>query len=36
LTHKLGDFALQNGYDGLVVPSARNVGGVNIVVFKGL
>ena len=36
LTHRLGDFALQNGYDGLVVPSARNVGGVNIVVFKGL
>lgn len=36
LTHRLGDFALQNSYDGLVVPSARNVGGVNIVVFKGL
>lgn len=36
LTHKLGDFARQNGYDGMVVPSARNAGGVNIVVFKGL
>lgn len=29
----MGNFAAQNGYTGLIVPSARADGGVNIVIF---
>ena len=32
-THKMGEFAKNNGYTGLIVPSARLDGGVNLVVF---
>jgi len=32
-THQMGEYALKNGYNGLVVPSARNPGGNNIVIF---
>ena len=33
VTHAMGNFAAQNGYTGLIVPSARADGGVNIVIF---
>lgn len=34
----MGNFAAKNGYRGLIVPSARADGGVNIVIFdpKGI
>ena len=32
-THKMGEFAKDNGYTGLIVPSARLDGGVNLVIF---
>ena len=32
-THIMGNFAAKNGYTGLIVPSARADGGVNIVIF---
>lgn len=34
----MGNFAAQNGYTGLIVPSARADGGVNIIIFdpKGI
>ena len=35
-THKIGDFAIENGYDGILAPSARNMGGSNIIIFGGL
>ncbi|WP_175962281.1 RES family NAD+ phosphorylase [Burkholderia pyrrocinia] len=34
-THKLGDWASQNGYDGILAPSARNSDGVNLISFGG-
>ena len=34
VTHAMGNFAAQNGYTGLIVPSARADGGVNIVIFN--
>ena len=33
-THIMGNFAAKNGYTGLIVPSARADGGVNIVIFN--
>lgn len=33
VTHQLGGFARANGYDGLLAPSARNIGGSNLVIF---
>jgi YD repeat-containing protein len=33
VTHQLGDFARANSYDGLLAPSARNIGGSNLVIF---
>lgn len=38
VTHSTGNFAAKNGYRGLIVPSARAEGGVNIVIFdpKGI
>ena len=36
VTHELGGYAIKNGYNGIIAPSARNVGGVNIIVFKGM
>ncbi|MFA5983572.1 MAG: RES family NAD+ phosphorylase [Methylococcaceae bacterium] len=35
-THKIGVFAKENGYNGIIAPSARNPGGNNIIVFKGM
>lgn len=32
-THMIGRFAQSNGYDGIIAPSARQPGGVNVVVF---
>jgi RHS repeat-associated protein len=34
-THKLGDWASQNGYDGILAPSARNPDGANLISFGG-
>ncbi|WP_423393810.1 RES domain-containing protein [Burkholderia sp. LMG 21824] len=34
-THKLGDWAGQNGYDGILAPSARNPDGANLISFGG-
>lgn len=36
ITHKIGDSAIENGFDGILAPSARNPGGANIISFKGL
>ncbi len=38
VTHSMGNFAAKNGYRGLIVPSARADGGINIVIFdpKGI
>lgn len=33
VTHQLGDFARTSGYDALLAPSARNLGGTNLVIF---
>ena len=32
-THQVGDYALQNGYSGIIAPSARADGEVNIIIF---
>lgn len=34
VTHVIGDTAYAYGYNGLIVPSARREGGVNIVIFN--
>ncbi len=34
-THAIGRFAKENGYDGILAPSARNSGGSNLVSFSG-
>lgn len=34
-THKIGDWAIENGYDGILAPSARNPTGTNIIGFGG-
>ena len=36
VTHKLGDFAKSNGFDGILAPSAQDIGGNNIIIFNGL
>ena len=36
VTHKLGDWAIDNGYDGILAPSARNATGSNLISFGGL
>ena len=33
-TNDIGNIARENGFDGLIVPSARHEGGSNIVIFK--
>ncbi len=35
-THELGDWAISNGYDGILAPSARNPTGSNLIGFNGL
>ena len=35
VTQKIGDLARTSGYDGILAPSARNVGGSNLVIFPG-
>ena len=32
-THAVGDWARANGFDGILAPSARNIGGSNLVIF---
>jgi len=34
VTHQMGENALNNGYKGVIVPSARNIGGINMVIFN--
>mgnify|MGYP003609570267 CR=1 FL=1 len=34
-THKIGDWAIKNGYDGILAPSARNLTGTNLIGFTG-
>lgn len=34
VTHQMGEYALKSGYNGLVIPSARNIGENNIVIFN--
>lgn len=34
-TQRIGDWARQQGYNGILAPSARNSGGTNLVVFDG-
>ena len=33
VTHNVGEFAYSNAYNGIIAPSARIDGGVNIIVF---
>ena len=33
VTHIIGRFALSNGYEGIIAPSARDVGGINVITF---
>ncbi|MDF2588006.1 MAG: hypothetical protein K0S41_1847 [Anaerocolumna sp.] len=35
VTHKIGEYAKKNGYNGIIVPSARADGGLNIFLFDG-
>ena len=35
VTHSLGNWASQNGYDGIFAPSARNPSGENLIAFGG-
>ena len=35
VTHKIGKYAYDNGYNGIIAPSARADGGVNIILFSG-
>ncbi|MCX2843207.1 RHS domain-containing protein [Microbulbifer thermotolerans] len=34
-THAIGKFAKENGFDGILAPSARNPAGANLISFKG-
>jgi hypothetical protein len=34
MTHQIGEYALNNGYTGIIAPSARADGGVNIILFN--
>ena len=34
-THKIGNWARDNGFDGILAPSARNPSGYNMVIFGG-
>lgn len=35
VTHKIGKFAEEAGFNGILAPSARNPGGANLIVFGG-
>lgn len=35
VTHLIGRYAYDNGYNGIIAPSARADGGVNIILFSG-
>lgn len=35
VTHKIGEFAKTNGFSGIIAPSARADGGLNIIIFNG-
>ena len=34
VTHAIGRYAYSNGYDGIIAPSARADGGINIILFN--
>lgn len=34
VTHSIGRYAYNNGYNGIIAPSARADGGVNIILFN--
>ncbi len=36
VTHQLGRFAREQGYGGIIAPSARADGGLNLILFEGL
>ncbi|AWM15208.1 hypothetical protein DI487_00005 [Flavobacterium sediminis] len=33
ITHQIGTYARENGYDGIIAPSARDNGGANVIIF---
>lgn len=35
VTHSVGRYAYDNGFNGIIAPSARADGGVNIILFSG-
>ncbi|HCJ14574.1 MAG TPA: RES domain-containing protein, partial [Erysipelotrichaceae bacterium] len=35
VTHAIGRYAYKNGFNGIIAPSARADGGVNIILFDG-
>ena len=35
VTHRIGEYARAEGYNGIIAPSARNPGGSNVIIFKG-
>ena len=35
IPQEIGDSAIANGFDGILAPSARDIGGANIISFKG-
>ena len=35
ITHSIGRYAYNNGYNGIIAPSARADGGVNVILFDG-
>lgn len=34
VTHAIGRYAYSNGYNGIIAPSARAGGGINIILFN--
>ncbi len=34
VTHAIGRYAYSNGYNGIIAPSARADGGINIIIFN--
>ena len=33
LTHSIGEFAIEDGYTGIIAPSSKADGGANIIIF---
>lgn len=34
-THMIGEYALNSGYEGIIAPSVRADGGLNVILFDG-